>query len=147
MTSSTAWTPPNDDADVAHLDERRAAGRRAAVGVAVIAAVVSCVRSLPRSPDVGGWCRGHGADQDDAHDDVLDGESTLSRTMPDWSDCMTTAPRTAPGIVPMPPANDVPPMTAAAMTCSSAPVPEADASPAFRRAGDHGRDGARGCPS
>ena len=29
---------------------------------------------------------------------------------------MTTAPRTAPGIVPMPPANDVPPMTAAAMT-------------------------------
>ena len=48
------------------------------------------------------------------------GESTRSRTMPDWSDCMTTAPRMAPGMVPMPPANDVPPMTAAAMTYSSA---------------------------
>ena len=46
--------------------------------------------------------------------------------MPDWSDCMRTAPKTAPGIVPMPPANDVPPMTAAAMTASSAPTPEAD---------------------
>ena len=39
--------------------------------------------------------------------------------MPERSDCMTTAPRTAPGIVPMPPANEVPPMTAAAMTSSS----------------------------
>ena len=46
--------------------------------------------------------------------------------MPDWSDCMNTAPRTAPGIVPMPPANDVPPMTAAAMTYSSLWVPGAD---------------------
>ena len=36
--------------------------------------------------------------------------------MPVLSDCMTSAPSTAPGIVPMPPANDVPPMTAAAMT-------------------------------
>ena len=32
---------------------------------------------------------------------------------------MTSAPRMAPGIVPMPPANDVPPITAAAMTYSS----------------------------
>ena len=32
---------------------------------------------------------------------------------------MTIAPSTAPGIVPMPPENDVPPMTAAAMTSSS----------------------------
>ena len=32
---------------------------------------------------------------------------------------MTNAPSTAPGIVPMPPANDVPPTTAAAMTYSS----------------------------
>ena len=39
--------------------------------------------------------------------------------MPERSDCMTTAPRIAPGIVPMPPANDVPPMTAAEMTSSS----------------------------
>ena len=29
---------------------------------------------------------------------------------------MTKAPRTAPGMVPMPPANDVPPITAAAIT-------------------------------
>ena len=47
------------------------------------------------------------------------GESTLSRTMPDRSDCITTAPRIAPGIVPMPPENEVPPMTAAAITSSS----------------------------
>ena len=32
---------------------------------------------------------------------------------------MTSAPRIAPGIVPIPPANDVPPMTAAAITYSS----------------------------
>ena len=32
---------------------------------------------------------------------------------------MTKAPRTAPGMVPIPPANDVPPTTAAAMTYSS----------------------------
>ena len=36
---------------------------------------------------------------------------------------MITAPRTPPAIVPIPPANDVPPMTAAAMTCSSTPIP------------------------
>ena len=48
-----------------------------------------------------------------------DGESIFSSTMPERSDCMMTAPSTAPGIVPMPPANDVPPMTAAAMTSSS----------------------------
>ena len=36
---------------------------------------------------------------------------------------MTRAPSTAPAMVPMPPANEVPPMTAAAMTWSSAPVP------------------------
>ena len=45
------------------------------------------------------------------------------RTMPDWSVCMNSAPRTAPGIVPMPPANEVPPMTAAAMTKSSLRIP------------------------
>jgi hypothetical protein len=61
------------------------------------------------------------------------GESTRSRTMPDCSDCMTTAPRTAPGIVPMPPANEVPPMTAAAMTYSSLCVPRLTVA-AFRRA-------------
>ena len=47
------------------------------------------------------------------------GESTSSRSHPERSDCITTAPRIAPGIVPMPPANDVPPMTAAAITSSS----------------------------
>ena len=44
-------------------------------------------------------------------------------TMPDTSDCMTSAPSIAPEIVPMPPANDVPPITAAAITLSSIPVP------------------------
>ena len=44
-----------------------------------------------------------------------------------------TAPRTPPAIVPIPPENDVPPMTAAAMTCSSTPVPRADVA-AFSRA-------------
>ena len=48
-----------------------------------------------------------------------DGESILSRTIPERSDCMMTAPSTAPGIVPMPPENDVPPITAAEMTSSS----------------------------
>ena len=48
-----------------------------------------------------------------------DGESMRSSTMPDRSDCMMTAPSTAPGMVPMPPANEVPPMTAAEMTSSS----------------------------
>ena len=36
--------------------------------------------------------------------------------MPDCSDCMTSAPSIAPKIVPMPPASDVPPITAAAIT-------------------------------
>ena len=43
--------------------------------------------------------------------------------MPDWSDCMSTAPSIAPAMVPTPPASEVPPMTAAAMTRSSASVP------------------------
>ena len=47
------------------------------------------------------------------------GESTLSSTMPERSDCMMTAPSTAPGIVPMPPENEVPPITAAEITSSS----------------------------
>ena len=47
------------------------------------------------------------------------GESTSSSTMPERSDCMTTAPRMAPGTVPTPPEKDVPPMTAAEITSSS----------------------------
>ena len=53
------------------------------------------------------------------------GVSKPRRCMPDWSDCITSAPRTAPGMVPMPPANEVPPMTAAAMTYSSSQRPAA----------------------
>jgi FCD domain-containing protein len=59
--------------------------------------------------------------------------STPMSTMPDESDCMVTAPWTPPGMVPMPPANEVPPITAAAMTCSSTPVPSPDDA-AFSRA-------------
>ena len=51
------------------------------------------------------------------------GVSTPSRTMPDCSDCMSTAPSIAPATVPTPPASEVPPMTAAAITRSSASVP------------------------
>ena len=36
--------------------------------------------------------------------------------MPDCSDCMTRAPSIAPEMVPMPPASEVPPITAAAIT-------------------------------
>ena len=64
--------------------------------------------------------------------------STPIRTMPDESDCMMTAPSTPPAIVPMPPANDVPPMTAAAMTCSSTPVPNPFVA-AFKPRRGHGR--------
>ena len=44
------------------------------------------------------------------------GEFTPMNASPYASDCITKAPRTAPGMVPMPPAKDVPPTTAAAMT-------------------------------
>ena len=43
--------------------------------------------------------------------------------MPDCSDCISTAPSIAPATVPTPPESDVPPITAAAMTRSSASVP------------------------
>jgi hypothetical protein len=36
--------------------------------------------------------------------------------MPDCSDCMTSAPSMAPAMVPTPPASDVPPITAEAIT-------------------------------
>src|SRR5688572_12699231 len=38
------------------------------------------------------------------------GESTRRSSMPERSDCITTAPSTAPGMVPTPPANEVPPI-------------------------------------
>ena len=43
------------------------------------------------------------------------GLSIPRSTMPDCSDCMTSAPSMAPAIVPVPPASEVPPITAAAM--------------------------------
>ena len=43
--------------------------------------------------------------------------------MPDCSDCMISAPRMAPWIVPIPPESAVPPITAAAITRSSSSVP------------------------
>ena len=64
-----------------------------------------------------------GRDEHDTDDDILGRRVDASRSMPERSDCMTTAPSTAPGIVPMPPENEVPPMTAAEMTSSSACVP------------------------
>ena len=50
---------------------------------------------------------------------LICGELNCRKLRPYWSDCMTSAPRIAPGIEPTPPANSVPPMTAAAMTYSS----------------------------
>ena len=44
------------------------------------------------------------------------GVSTPISTMPDCSDCITSAPNIAPAMVPTPPASEVPPITAAAMT-------------------------------
>ncbi len=43
------------------------------------------------------------------------GVSRPISTMPDCSDCITSAPSMAPAIVPMPPASEVPPITAAAI--------------------------------
>ena len=51
------------------------------------------------------------------------GASTPTIAIPDCSDCMISAPRMAPWIVPRPPDSAVPPMTAAAMTRSSSSVP------------------------
>ncbi len=44
------------------------------------------------------------------------GVSKPSSVMPVWIDCMMSAPKKAPKIVPVPPESDVPPITAAAMT-------------------------------
>src|SRR5439155_10884093 len=116
--------------DVAHLDEDRAVSGTARGSVAATLGISACPglgirrlaghRALRRrtsvskpmaltstTPTTMSWI----------------GESTRSRSMPERSDCMTTAPRTAPGIVPMPPENDVPPITAAAIVSSSAWTP------------------------
>ena len=95
------------DADVAHLDERAGLLRRRSFRPPPDDRVEGdgqrpgrcrrrCPGSAPRRP---------------------------SSTMPDCSDCITRAPSTAPVIVPTPPAREVPPMTAAAITYSSIPVP------------------------
>ncbi|MNS97127.1 hypothetical protein D3C72_1314510 [compost metagenome] len=55
--------------------------------------------------------------------------------MPLSSDCMISAPSTEPKIEPLPPASAVPPMTAAAITYSSMPVPS-ELVPALSRAID-----------
>ncbi len=55
---------------------------------------------------------------------------------------MTKAPRTAPGIVPMPPANEVPPMTAAAMTYSSSSDADVERPPLEPGGRDRGGEGA-----
>ena len=66
----------------------------------------------------------HSDDENEAPTTMLCiGESTPSSTMPDCSDCISSAPSIAPMIVPEPPASDVPPMTAAAITSNSSRVP------------------------
>jgi hypothetical protein len=51
------------------------------------------------------------------------GDEKPMKLRPYAREVMTRAPRTAPEIVPTPPENDVPPMTAAAITYSSYPWP------------------------
>ena len=162
VTSSTAWTPPNAtrmlristsgsaplshgfaaatwDGDGAGGGATASVGRRGLVHAhQILPAAQLCRRrraaSMPTAatsttPTTMSWI----------------GESTRSSTMPDCSDCMTTAPRTAPGMVPMPPANDVPPMTAAAMT-SARPVPEAGDGGVQAGGEDGGADRRTACP-
>ena len=69
------------------------------------------------SPSSGRWCRWQLRSPGRPRETTsCSGAPTPMRTMPDWSDCMTRAPRIAPGMVPIPPESDVPPMTAAAIT-------------------------------
>ena len=63
---------------------------------------------------------------------------TSSSSMPLSSDCMISAPSTEPRIEPLPPASAVPPITAAAITYSSMPVPS-ELVPALSRATDDDR--------
>ncbi len=131
MTSFTAWTPPNDTR-MFRISTSGGAGDLAdevdGCGVAMLTsspltpgASEARSRTRPRRrarrPATMSWVE----------------FSTPIRVMPVDSDCMTTAPSTPPAMVPMPPAKEVPPMTAAAITCSSAPVPRAEVA-AFRRA-------------
>src|SRR4029453_8763108 len=94
------------DPDVAQLDERRAGavGHRAALLRTIVSSVTASTRTMPTTMS-------------------CSGASMPMSTMPDTSDCMTSAPSSAPTIVPMPPLTEVPPITAAAITLSSIPVP------------------------
>ena len=128
------------DADVAHLDERggsAASARRPGPARRRLGCAGRLIGHLmpPLISPAGGGSVSKPTAATRTRPTTMSwtGESTPSRTMPDCSDCMTTAPRTAPGIVPMPPANDVPPMTAAAMTYSSSACPRPTVA-AFRRA-------------
>jgi hypothetical protein len=83
-----------------------------------------CGHGRPPATAPDGGVHGDRPHQHDADHDVLRrGESMFRNTIPERSDCMMTAPSTAPGTVPMPPEDDVPPMTAATNL--------------FRRSGDH----------
>src|SRR4249920_471332 len=94
------------DPDIAHLDERRSAAidHLAALLRTIVSRATAKTRTMPTTMS-------------------CSGASIPIRTMPDTSDCITSAPSSAPTIVPTPPVNDVPPITVAAITLSSIPVP------------------------
>ena len=107
-------------ADVAHLDERG----RPPVGV-VAASLIVTLAHARRSMHRPRRCRAATASRPTAttstiaDDDVLGRRVDLQQHHARAQRLHDHRPSTAPGIVPMPPANDVPPMTAAAITSSS----------------------------
>ena len=120
------------DADVAHVDEWRRARSAALVeragasgaGGSRLASSAICLLSVLRSRDDAGTSRCRRPSRGRCRRRCPGPASRhCSRSMPERSDCMTTAPRMAPGMVPMPPANEVPPITAAEMTSSSLDTP------------------------
>ena len=107
------------DADVAHLDEGRAAhagaGARGVRGVMLLPPLSLGVAGAGSNPTA--------TTSTTPDDDVLAGVVDPDQGHARRQRLHDHRAQDAPGIVPMPPANDVPPMTAAAMTWSSAPVP------------------------
>ena len=132
-TPSTAWTPPNDT----RMSRISTAGTRMGTAISeapgrprrVPSAALPPARALAhvslrhRRHRRSVWSMPTAATSTMPTAMSWDGLSNFMSCIPETSDWMMSAPSTAPGMVPMPPAKEVPPMTAAAMTDSSAPRP------------------------
>ena len=105
VTSRTAWTPP----------KATLMSRISTSGVAPPRSRISLVACSGSAPAVEG-VEADREDQDDAGHDVLAGRVDADEAEPVRERLHHEGAETAPGIVPMPPANEVPPTTAAAMT-------------------------------